>query len=69
MSMWVIIVLGGLFCIIGALFNWDLLMENKSSRWSRYGIRLLSRNASRILYFLIGLALVIIGAIGVLGVI
>ena len=66
-SMWLILLAGGIFCIAGALFNWDWLMENKRSR-SRYGIRLFSRDGARIFYFVIGLAIIVLGFLGMSGV-
>jgi len=62
--MWLVLLAGGIFCIAGALFNWDWFMENKRSR---YGIRLFSRNGARIFYCVIGLAIIVLGFLGMSG--
>ena len=63
----IILILAGLYSIIGAIGNWDWFMENrKARRW----VKLIGRNRARIFYILLGTILIVIGtlfSVGILG--
>jgi len=63
----IILILAGLYSIIGAIGNWDWFMENrKARRW----VKLIGRNRARIFYILFGTILIVIGtlfSVGILG--
>ena len=54
----VILLLGGLFSIAGAVFNWDFFFSNSKAR---VFVRLLGRTGARIFYGILGIAIIIIG--------
>ena len=61
-----ILVGAGLFSIVGAVLNKDWFMNNRKARPL---VRLLSRNGARVFYILLGVALVVLGALLMAGVI
>lgn len=54
----VILLLGGLFSIAGAVFDWDFFFNNSKAR---VFVRLLGRTGARIFYGILGIAIIIIG--------
>ena len=56
----------GLFSIVGAVLNKDWFMNNRKARPL---VRLLSRNGARVFYIMLGVALVVLGALLMAGVI
>ena len=61
-----LLVLGGLFAIAGAVFNWEWFM---SSRKARTLVRLLGRSGARISYCLLGSAITILGLLITFGIV
>jgi len=62
----IILILAGLYALIGAIGNWDWFMENrKARRW----VKLIGRNRARVFYILLGTVLIVIGALFSAGVI
>lgn len=53
-----IFVAAGIFCILGAVLNWDWFIN---SRKARLIVKLLSRNGARIFYGLLGAGIVTYG--------
>ncbi len=56
-----LLIAAGLFTITGAYFDWEWYMN---SRKARFMVTILSRNGARIFYGILGLVVVIIGALG-----
>ena len=56
----------GLFALAGAGFDWDWFME---SRKARFFTAILGRNGARVAYMLLGVALIVMGALMAVGVI
>ena len=56
----------GAFAILGAICNWDWFMN---ARKARSVVKLLTRNGARIFYGILGLALVVLGVLGAVGII
>ena len=54
----IIMALGGIFSICGAIFNWDFFFENYKARPV---VKLFGRNGARIFYVLIGLFCIFCG--------
>ena len=61
-----LLVLGGLFAIAGAVFNWDWFI---GSRKARALVSLLGRSGARIFYCILGLAISILGLLVTFGII
>ena len=61
-----LLVLGGLFAIAGAVFNWEWFM---SSRKARTLVKFAGRGGARIFYCLLGSAIAIAGLLITFGVI
>ncbi len=61
-----ILIGAGLFSVAGGAFNWDWFMN---SRKARFFVKTLTRNGARIVYGVLGTALVIIGALILLGIV
>jgi len=53
----IVSVLGGLFCILASIFNWNYFFE---SRKASFMVSILSRKGARIFYSLLGLGLFIL---------
>ena len=67
MSLFGFIIVGaGLFAIAGAVFDWDFFME---SRKARLFTTLLGRTGARAFYALLGIALLVLGALMAAGII
>ncbi len=56
----------GAFSMLGAIFDWDFFMN---ARKARLMVAILTRNGARIFYALLGLALLVFGVMGTLGII
>ena len=56
----------GLFSIVCALFDWDWFM---TARRVRFVVRVFGRNGARIFYVLLGLGIMVFGALGMMGVV
>ncbi len=54
----IIMVLGGIFSICGAVFNWDFFFENYKARPV---VKLIGRNGARVFYVLLGLFVIFCG--------
>ena len=61
-----IIVGAGLFALAGAVFDWDFFME---SRKARFFTAIVGRTGARIFYTILGIALLVLGALMAAGVI
>jgi hypothetical protein len=61
-----IFVAAGLFSICGGVFDWDFYMNNRKARFI---VGIFGRSGARIFYVLLGLALVVLGALFVAGII
>jgi len=62
----IILILAGLYTLIGAIGNWDWFMENrKARRW----VKIAGRNGARVFYILVGTVLIIIGTLFSVGII
>lgn len=55
----------GLFPMAAAWFDWNFFME---SRKARFMVRIMGRNGARGFYFLLGLAIAMMGLLAILGV-
>ena len=53
-----IMALGGIFSICGAIFNWDFFLENYKARPV---VKLIGRTGARVFYVLIGLFCIFCG--------
>ncbi len=53
-----IMALGGIFSICGAIFNWDFFFENYKARPV---VKLIGRTGARVFYVLIGLLCIFFG--------
>ena len=62
----ILFILGGLFATAAAVFNWDWFMN---ARKARFMVKILTRNGTRIFYGLLGLALIVLGILGLTGVV
>lgn len=60
-----ILVAGGLFSICGAAFDWDFFIL---SRKAQFFVSIFGRNGARVFYFILGLIIVVMGAMMTLGV-
>lgn len=56
----VIIILSGMFSILGSVFNWDFFFN---SRKARTFVNLIGRNGARIFYAVLGIVLIIVAII------
>jgi len=56
----------GVFSILGAVCDWDWFMN---ARKARFLVTILTRNGARVLYMILGVALVVLGVLGILGVV
>ena len=54
----IIMALGGIFSICGAIFNWDFFFENYKARPV---VKLIGRNGARVFYVLVGLFCIFCG--------
>ncbi|MBM4004241.1 MAG: hypothetical protein FJ295_13295 [Planctomycetes bacterium] len=61
-----ILVAAGLFSISGAVFDWDFFIN---SRKARFFVSILGRTGARIFYGILGLIIVVIGALITLGIV
>ena len=61
-----ILAFAGLFCVLGALCDWEWFM---GSAKARFLIKLFTRPGARIFYGLVGLTLMAVGILGGLGII
>ena len=61
-----VLIAAGLFSVVSALFDWDWFMN---SRRARFIVRMMGRNGARIFYTLLGLGIMIFGALGLMGVV
>ena len=61
-----IFVAAGAFSTTGAICNWEWFMN---ARKARFLVKMLSRNGARIFYGILGLGLVVLGALGTMGII
>ncbi|MEP6986192.1 MAG: immunity 17 family protein [Chloroflexota bacterium] len=56
----IVIILIGLFSILGGLLNWDWFMNN----WrARFFVNILGRNGARLFYVGLGMFLIVVGII------
>ena len=60
-----ILVAAGLFSICGAVFDWDFFIN---SRKARFYVSIFGRVGARIFYAILGLVIVILGALITLGI-
>ena len=60
-----ILVAAGLFSICGAAFDWDFFIN---SRKARFFVSILGRTGARIFYAILGLVIVVLGALITLGI-
>ena len=60
-----ILVAAGLFSICGAAFDWDFFIN---SRKARFFVSILGRTGARIVYAVLGLVIVVLGALITLGI-
>ncbi|MHC5054880.1 MAG: immunity 17 family protein [Planctomycetota bacterium] len=58
------LVAGGVFSIAGAVFNWEWFM---TARKARFIVAIAGRTGARIFYGVLGVALVVIGALALTG--
>ena len=63
MYLGLILIAAGLFTFCGAFFNWEFFMNSFKSR---FWVKILGRNNARILYGIIGIAIVVGGLIIIL---
>ncbi len=61
-----ILVGAGCFTVAGGAFNWDWFMNSGKAR---FFVKTLTRNGARIMYGVIGAALVVVGVLILLGII
>ena len=61
-----VLVAAGAFSITGAIFNWDWFMN---ARKARFIVKIFTRNGARIFYGILGLAIVVLGALITIGII
>ena len=61
-----LLVAGGIFSICGAAFDWDFFMN---SRKARLLVTLFGRTGTRIFYLLLGLGIVVFGALITMGIV
>ena len=55
-----VLILIGLFSILGGILNWDWFMNN----WrARFFVNILGRNGTRIFYIGLGIFLVVVGVV------
>jgi len=54
--MGIILVLAGVFTVVGAICNWDFFMNSFKSQ---FGVKLLGRNKARIFYGIVGTRIII----------
>ncbi len=57
-------ILGGLFAIAGAAFNWDWFMQNPKAN---VFVRLLGRTGARVFYIIVGVSAIFMGLWGMFG--
>ena len=56
----------GLFAAVAAAFDWDWYMNSRKARWM---VNLIGRNGARLLYIVLGGALVVAGSLELFGMI
>ncbi len=56
----------GAFSMLGAICNWDWFMN---ARKARFVVKILTRKGARIFYGVLGLAIVVLGVLGTVGII
>jgi hypothetical protein len=61
-----LLVAAGIFCVCGAVLNWDFFMNN-SRAW--LFVKIFGRNGARFFYVLLGAAITIGGVLMTLGII
>ncbi len=59
-----LLVAAGIFSICGAAFDWDFFIN---SRKARFFVSILGRTGARIFYVVLGIVIVVIGALVTLG--
>lgn len=59
----IFVMLAGAFAIAGGILNWDWFMEH---RRARIFVRLLGRQGARVLYALLGVAIIGLGVVSLL---
>jgi len=62
---YIIFIAVGLFMVLAAVMNWDWFMDSRKARGLS---RLITRNGARIVYILLGLALIIFSGSALLSV-
>jgi purine-cytosine permease-like protein len=60
-----LLVAGGIFSVCGAAFDWDFFIN---SRKARFFVTVFGRTGARIFYGVLGLAVVVMGALITLGI-
>lgn len=63
---YLLLILAGLFAACGAGFDWDWFMENRKARMMSELLG--DRSRARIFYLILGLAILVVGFLGVFGV-
>lgn len=58
MYLGIILILAGVFTVTGAICNWDFFMNSFKSR---FWVKLLGRNKTRIFYGIVGTGIIIFG--------
>lgn len=53
--------MGGLFCVLASIYNWDFFFNN---RRARFFVSLIGRKGARIFYAILGLVLIVISIRG-----
>ena len=59
----IVMVLGGLFSIAGAVFNWNFFFEHRRARRL---VKFIGRNGARIFYILLGIFVIFCGVMFVI---
>ena len=63
----IVFILVGIFSLAGAGFNWDWFMEHRKARF--FTKILGGRERARIFYLVLGVAFLIFGTLGIIGII
>ena len=62
----IIFIIAGLFSAVCAVLDWDFFMNHRKARFI---IKMLGRKGARVLYMILGAALVILGGLFIFGII
>lgn len=61
----ILVILMGLFCLAACFFNWNFFFNSRKAYWI---VKIFGRTGARCFYALVGIAIVVLGTMGLLNI-